>query len=296
MKTALYSTLYPAIAAYLEPFFTSIEKQGDRDFDLWLGLDDMDETRLGTFLLQNAYFVQGKNDSPASLREKALLEICQTYDAVILVDSDDILLPERVQKARASLENCDAYGLALELIDEGGKALNLSFQSDGESDWARYLSRVNVFGFSNTAYRCKVLKDCFPIPKETVMVDWLVISQVVAQKASLYFDPQPHMLYRQYSDNTARVISPFMPKQIQRACDLVLAHYGYLFELFEVKPAKNVEFTRKALERQTVVRQFAQFIQNEANLRAYTEKINYLKAIYSWWEIVAHPDLEYLWQ
>ncbi len=296
MKTALYSTLYPAITPYLAPFFKSIENQSDSDFDLWLGLDSFNQKDLSPFLNQDAYFVQAENDTIASLREKALLEICQTYNAVILVDSDDILLPDRVRRAKNALNTYDAYACALKLMDERGKPLDLTFQAEMPSDWESYLSRVNVFGFSNAAYRCEILKDCFPIPRETVMVDWLVISQVLAQNASLHFDAEPQMLYRQYRNNTARVISPYNSEQIKRACTLVLGHYDYLFEILRKKPAENVLFRQKALERQKAVKQFAKFIQDEANLRAYTEKINYLKSIYGWWEIIAHPDLEYLWQ
>jgi hypothetical protein len=128
------------------------------------------------------------------------------------------------------------------------------------------------------------------------MVDWLVISQVLAQGKNLYFDAAPQMLYRQYGNNTARVISPYSSEQIKRACTLVLGHYDYLLDIFGKKPVKDKLFKNKALERQKEVKRFADFMQNEANLHAYTEKINYLKPIYSWWEIVAHPDLEYVWQ
>lgn len=296
MKTALYSTLYPAITPYLEPFFNSIDRQSDQDFDLCLGLDGFDEKLLEPFLNREAHCIPAKGDTIASMRERALLEICKSYDAVILVDSDDILLPNRVKRGREALKTYDAYACALELIDETATPLNLTFQANRVSSWESYLSRVNVFGFSNAAYRADVLAACFPIARETVMVDWLVASQVLAQNHSLYFDAEPHMLYRQYGANTARVISPFTAEQITRACLLVLGHYDYLLDLFKTRAPQNELFQEELIKRQRGVKRFFEFMQDEAKLRAYTEKINYLKATYSWWEMVAHPDLESLWQ
>ena len=160
MKTALYTTVHPASFPYLEPFFRSVLAQTDREFDFWLGVDALRPEALGSAsgLLENATFVEAEpGDTPASLRGRAWAQIVTLYDAVIFVDSDDVLYPERVAAAKKQLEVSDVGGCALELVAENGASLNKVLRAPPESDWAELLPFSNVFGLSNTAYRCEVL-------------------------------------------------------------------------------------------------------------------------------------------
>ena len=308
MKTALYSTFYPAMMPYLDAFWQSLKAQTDQAFDRYFGLDGVkqkDIERVAGNIA--ATWVEAENDSVASIRERILLDICNHYDAVILVDSDDVLLPHRVSSAKKNLETRDVYACALDLINEQGEALNATFTT-GQQNWASFLAKVNVFGFSNTAYRCNVLKCCFPIPRETVMVDWLVVSKALASGATLFFDETSHMLYRQYETNTARVLSPYTPAQIAKATSLVLQHYDYVLSnlpmsskkglqpLVDVQTDTQSRFRTNVCQRKKAVEQFAQATQSLTVLKTYTKALNKLKPVFMWWECVAHPDLETLWK
>jgi hypothetical protein len=290
MKTALYTTFYPAMLPYLEPFWQSVQNQTDAEFDLWFGLDGLSqkelEGRLGT--LKATWLVQA-GSSIATLRQLALEAICERYEAVILVDSDDILYPNRVRAAKAALQHHDGYACALDLIDETGKDLGLRFGLDEQKDWQDFLLSVNVFGFSNTAYRCSVIQKALPIAAEVVMVDWLVVTRVLLQGARLYFDPQAQMAYRQYPDNTARVLSPYTPAQLARATQLVLQHYDHVCQT--LTPAQAKPF----LKRQAEVRRFAEVTTTASLLQRYTEALNALKPSFYWWECVANEELKILW-
>ncbi len=312
MKTALYTTFYPAAKRYLQTWADSVAAQSDKNIDLWIAVDDIETN---DFILPDlkTHWLHGEpSDTPASLRGRAFEEIIQAYDAVIFVDSDDVLLPNRVAVAKDFLKSYDVYGCALNLIDTDGQDMGQVFTSS-RTDWADLLAKVNVFGLSNTAYRTETLAKCLPFPNDTVMVDWLLITRALEQKAHLYFDQTPHMLYRQYSSNTAKVLPPYTPSEILRATRLVLEHYEKTFHEGRDGSLANTEsvsglalanphaethppvFHERLKMRQLEVQQFSANIADSGVLARYTKALNALGPVFLWWECVANEKLASIW-
>ena len=288
MTTALYSALYSAALPYFEDFLASLDAQTDADFELWLSLDAVDEQqirrRLGDRPAQ-LLDVTGKN--VASARDISLQRVCEHSDIVILVDSDDLLLPERVASAKRALENAQIYGCALELMNAQAQALGLRFGLESPPpNWRDFLTKVNVFGLSNTAYRSETLASCLGLPADVRAVDWLLITRALWQGASLTFDSEPHMRYRQYPTNTAKVIAPYSPEDLHKATELVLNHYAYVLNDIN-SDAHRI--------RQTQAQTFAKTMQHPAKRQLYLEALNRHKKVFYWWECVAQPELEALW-
>ena len=134
---ALYTAVYPGAARFLASWYASVQAQADRDFDLWISLDGLTEAavvaRLGdrpaaTFVVAEAGF------TPAQVRQQALARIADRYDAVVLVDSDDLLHPDRVAAARAWLEGADVAACGLRLVDEAGQPLGVTLATPGEGE------------------------------------------------------------------------------------------------------------------------------------------------------------------
>lgn len=113
MKTALYTTFYPAAKPYLQTWADSVAIQSDQDFDLWIAVDNVSVKDVALPRANIHWLHATADDTPASLRHRAFEEIIQAYDVVIFVDSDDILLPERVVAAKEALKSYDVYGCAL---------------------------------------------------------------------------------------------------------------------------------------------------------------------------------------
>lgn len=297
MKTVVCSTLYPAMMPYLSDFLESLDAQSDPDFDLWLGLDDIEPQKIGPLVNRaDVQFLESQNESIATFRQRFLGMLCGEYEAVILVDSDDLLLPNRVSRAKLALQTFDVYGCALRLIDQAGIDLNLVFNYNGQGLWEKDLSRLNIFGFSNSAFRSHVLEQCFPIQPEVVLVDWLVISSAVATGATVTFDREPQMSYRQHLQNTAAVRAPFSTDQILSAVKLVVDHYRFLNEVMDRKNIRHEIFSNNIQNRQQDVMEFAAAMQNHDRLLRYTDRINQIQSVYCWWEMIAHPGLESLWR
>ena len=134
---ALYTAVYPGAARFLAAWYASVQAQADRDFDLWISLDGLTEAAVAAQLGHRpaATFVVAETGStPAQVRQQALTRIADHYDAVVLVDSDDLLHPDRVAAARAWLDGADVAACGLRLVDEAGQPLGVSLATPGEGE------------------------------------------------------------------------------------------------------------------------------------------------------------------
>lgn len=291
MNTVLYTTFYPAMLPYLEAFWQSVCAQDDTAFDICIGLDGVTQAQVEQPVgnIDAHWFTDDRLDG-IGIRNSALQALCETHDAIILVDSDDILYKDRVSSAKVGLAQSSLYGCALGLIDQAGHSLNLSFTTKVPYNWQAFLVSVNVFGFSNTAYRSELLAACLPTPNNVVMMDWLIATRALANGASVYFDSTPRMAYRQYNSNTARVLSPYTPAQIMRSAQLVSAHYQLVLNDLDI------EAMQPYVKRHKEIVSFINAMQEASRLERYTDRLNQLQAVFLWWACVAHPELESLWQ
>ena len=230
---ALYTAVYPGAAPFLDAWYASVQAQADRDFDLWISLDGLTEAAVMAQLGNRpaaTFVVAEPGSTPAQVRQQALTRIADHYDAVVLVDSDDLLHPDRVAAARAWLEGADVAACGLRLVDEAGQPLGLSLATPGEGEAESTLPRTNAFGLSNTAYRSDVLRACLPIPAAAALVDWYLITMAWLQGARLAFDPTPRMDYRQHGANMARIRSPFTAERVRADTALVREHFRLVLD------------------------------------------------------------------
>jgi len=296
-RLALFTTSYPEGERYLSDFFQSVFSQTDKKFDLWIGLDRIEEHIMSDYLSKNipvSFIKRKKNESTISLRQRAIKEMIEKYKGIIFVDSDDILAPSRVAAARSSLTKYDVYGCAMKIIDEKGTDLNITFQIPQKADFLSLLPRFNIFGFTNTSYSSDILSRCFPFPKDCVLLDWFVATRAWAQDARIYFDPVQRMSYRQHLSNTARVIPPFTQEQIIKSTNLVLKHYTRVLNNIPELPDSKRILIENA---QKYVESFNYSIKRSSvRFQEYIRKLIQLPPNHIWWSCVAHPDLEEVWK
>jgi hypothetical protein len=296
-EIALYTAVYPAAARFLATWYASVEAQTDRDFDLWISLDGLAQAAGETLLGHRpaATFVVAETGStPARVRQQALARIADHYEAVVLVDSDDVLHPDRVAAARAALEGVDVAACSLRLVDEDGQPLGVSLASPGDEGTDSALPRINAFGLSNTAYRSSVLRACLPIPAAAALVDWYLVTMAWLQGARLAFDPTPRMDYRQHGANTARVLAPFSVERVRADTALVSEHYRLVLDGLPANalPARTAQVREAAAD----VAEFAKCVVDDAAaLARYVSKLNAEPPPVLWWACVAHQPLRSMW-
>ena len=162
---------------------------------------------------------------PGSLRQRALAQIVERYDAVVLVDSDDVLHPTRVATARAMLAGGhDFAGCALRLVDErGGESGH-----DVRAAPGRRPRRPSSLAPTSSACRTPrsapdCCRRCLPIPAAAVLVDWYLATRAWLFGARLAFGDRVEMDYRQHGANMARVRGPFPAAQVAEDTERVAA-------------------------------------------------------------------------
>ena len=271
--------------------------QTDLDFRLWVGLDSVG-ARAATDAMggdPGAVWVSAAaGDTPAQIRQRALEQIVECCDGVVLVDSDDLLHTCRVASARAALQTCDLAGCTLRIVDERGAELGMTLGLPSGAKPEDVLPQTNVFGLSNSAFRSDLLRRCLPIPAAAALVDWFLVTRAWLLGARLAFSPGVGMDYRQHSRNMARVMPPFDARQVMQDTERVRGH----FRILRAAPPEGTLPDRLAKVRRVAadIEAFhSRVVLQPVTLARYVEAINALEMTPLWWSCVAHPALRPMW-
>lgn len=289
----LYATCYPGVEQYLPQWKNSVLAQTDKEFDLAIGLDVITSHQAQQMLgadIRARFLMAPTGSTPAGVRNHAFTQLAEDYKGVIMTDMDDLLLPERVCTAKAMLSTNDLGCCAMQVMDADCLIQDVVFDPGAGT---QNILVGNVFGLGNTAYRSRLLKECLPVPASCVLMDWLMATRALASGATIAIDRTPRMVYRQYPNNTARILPPFSIDQILNACKLVVGHYDLaLAEAPERFPQMLDDLERVSGK----ARRFFKVVQeNRSVLHDYVKALNELPAQHVWWDCVAHPALENIW-
>jgi len=296
-RLALCTTIYPGVEPYLRDWHAALLHQTDQDFQLWIALDGLsvDQVALAMGVLPDAVWIHAEaGDTPAMIRQRVLAPLTREYDGVVLVDSDDLMHPGRVAAARADLEKFELVACALRLVDQAGRDLGQTFSLPSQTAPDSILPRHNVFGLSNTAWRCAVLAKCLPIPAEVEIVDWFLATRAWLMGAELGFDPVIGMDYRQHTSNMVRTCGSIDSRQVIRDTERVRRH----FRLIRAAPPEGAIQSRLiqiSREADDIERFAALIIPSPELLDKYTCALNKLGLAPMWWSSVANPALKQLW-
>lgn len=297
-RLAVYTTIYPGVEEYLPEWYRSVQAQTDQNFQLWIGLDGIEagivETAIGA-QLKAVWVPSEPGNTPARIRQRSLEQIVEDFDAVVLVDSDDILHPSRVAGARTALQTSELAACALRLVGQHRQDLGTTLTIPEQAAPNDILPRNNVFGFSNSAYRSELLRRCLPIHEDIALVDWFLATKAWLMGAKLHFDPFARMEYRQHDANIAPIRFPFDANQVIRDTKKVLHHFHFLQTL----PMENVLPDRWAQvqEAATDVQLFSEHVVSQPkSLENYVRNLNVLDPRVVWWWDVAQPALQWMWK
>jgi hypothetical protein len=294
-RLAIHTSVYPAARPFLAAWYRSVAVQADDRYDLWISLDGI--TRGDAIRAMGAeptaeWLDVVPGTRPSAIRQQAIEQLAEHYAMVALVDCDDVLYPSRVGTAITALRDHDVAACAMTIVNVDAQEIGVTFGPPAGVDAVSLLSRYNVFGLSNSAYRTELLMRCLPLPVDCVAFDWLIAARARVLDGRLWFDRTPHMAYRQYGGNTAKVLPPFTADVVRGATARVLEHHRFMVSASWPLPAAIRRDTERELAR---VERFAAAIDSPARLDNYLAALNRLATWYVWWWSVAHPDLEELW-
>ncbi len=301
---ALFTTAYSAGLPYFAAFHASLAAQTDQEFDLHIALDNVTEAQLRE-LATAPWHAAGHNvvtspkrvgANPIELRQELLTLLCGSYDAVVLADSDDELLPTRVASARAALAVAPFSACAMKLIDEDGKELAGQFSAGAVDDWWELVAHMNVFGFGNAAYRSELLEACLPVAPRTRLMDWQVVTHALATGALPNFEQEPQINYRLHPGSMAPVVGPFDEEQLRRGAKLVREHRQLLLQANRAGPLLPGELEELIRLAQGDLERFTtEVLGNPKVLNSYVTALNTGTQVYKWWEWVDDRRLRELW-
>lgn len=290
---AVFTVVYPAALPYLGAMVDSVRAQRDVPTTFVAALDEVTERDVAPFLRELTTPVEliTVDGTPAEVRNRALSEVCGRYAAVIFQDADDIARAGRFGHHLRVLETVDVSGHALRLVDEHGVPVGHTLTRPAE-DLDDLLPRMNVFGFTNTAYRSSALADALPVPPDAVAVDWYVATRVRQLGSAMAFDPRSLADYRQHGGTTTRVHPPFSERHVAHAAEVAEAHLASL-EFGGADPLSS-----NLRRRQQDLATFRSWtVERPEHVRRYVEALNVgTRRTYAWWEIVAQRELEHLWK
>jgi len=291
---ALYTTYYPEVVDYLPQWVESFHAQTDKNIDICIGVDGKDSSYIGEMLgrqVSPQFILAMPGETPTSLRSRALEILSSEFDAVILSDMDDILLPTRIVTAKEQLSKCDLSCCAMQIMNIDKLINNKIFDPNVLGNQP---IRRNVFGLTNTAWQSSLLKRCLPVPSDYVLMDWLIAIRARAENAIIGYDSEPRMIYRQHPKNTARIIPPFSAEQVLQGCRLVLSHYDFILKescLRYPHLTNEIKFTIQ------LTKDFQSALKGSTRvLKEYIDALNRIPHNYVWWDFIANPKLEIIWK
>lgn len=216
-KIAVVTVIYKKGLPFFKDYFTSLDKQKMKEFDLLLFNSDIGEKSLrsieiylDTKLSLKYKIIHLRKHSISLLWTKIIRFLLNSdYSKFVFADFDDYFSPERVSVLNYWLEKEPLVFHDLNLFfDKGGKIVRNYFTRLVPSviDW-KFILDKNCVGFTNSAIRRQVL---FPlkIPKKIKVVDWYFFANIMLRrKIKGRFVPWGLTFYRQYFGNSASLIN-----------------------------------------------------------------------------------------
>ena len=159
-----FSVIYPAMEGYLEDFLSSLGRQSNKDFDVFIVNDrfsnfDRYKSRYRLKIIEQCF-----DGSPAKVREAGINYLLQNgkYDAIVFGDSDDYFADNRIEKVYELLKDTDIVVNDLNIIDDSNNIMAINYISkrliNGEMISSDFILDKNIFGLTNTAIRMDVIK------------------------------------------------------------------------------------------------------------------------------------------
>ncbi|MGO9007248.1 MAG: glycosyltransferase family A protein [Beijerinckiaceae bacterium] len=237
MRTCVFTVMHAGNERYFGEFLTSLAKQSDLDFELLVINDapSWQDRCCGAERMPELPFRWRWIDVAGSIveiRKLGLSILCREKlaNAVIFIDSDDCMAPNRVEVSKAKLKSKEVLFSELILFGENRDpcAMLKHHFEDGRELGIEDLTRSNCLGLSNTACLVEDITPRFRnIPDHTIAFDWAFYIGLLHDGCSARFTSSTYTLYRQYAGNTAS-LSDIDDARILRSVLVKAQHYHYV--------------------------------------------------------------------
>lgn len=237
MKTAVFSVVYPGVEPYISEFLSSLSKQTDQDFILFLVNDGLSDIEIFMKEVDFNFRVIKKVGLPAELRKIGIQwAVSEGVETIIFADSDDYFANNRIELSKKMLADCDIIFNELLMVGEGiPKPIPMleKFFEDKMKISKKHIVTGNCMGMSNTAINTKIIPRYFEsISNNIIAFDWALFAMCLHSDARTVFTKETKTYYRQHANNIAS-INIFSEEQILRSVKIKRDHYQLLSNFYE---------------------------------------------------------------
>ncbi|GEM_PF-1547595 len=273
-KIAVTTFVYPNSLAFFQDFLESCTHQTFQEFDLIVFNDGA--TSLETFDFSHlSYTVINVSGNICNIRLDGLNELKKMgYTKTILLDSDDTMSNDRVEKAVHALDSCD-----IALSDLNTMSINGIIEE--KEIWTNRLNQLeelnhnsittyNFLGLGNTSINLSKVSFSLPSDLKLIAFDWYLYYRIIRdQSLTVGLLNGGTVNYRQHNENIAGINTTITLQSIEKAINVKILHYTQL----------NVDYPKEFDE---LINQYTLFLNllKAGELKIGTRKIN----APFWWE------------
>ena len=231
-KNAVATVVYKGVQPYFVPFLKSLEKQSDKNFQLVIfnnGLNDLESFLVNTPLKCK---VINMFEKPTVTRYKLIQFLKDNnFKKVIFSDSDDELHKERVKLSLKELDTSDIIVNNFDTIDEKGNLIVSNYLSKRLKNKfvikEDFIRDFNIMGLSNTAANISVFTDSYlPLNSSLKAYDWYLWTKVLQKKKNIVFLSNIKTFYRLHDNNFSSLRNTLSEKEIINGINVKIQHYN----------------------------------------------------------------------
>lgn len=229
MKIVVLMSTYNGEKYVREQIESILIQRGDFQLDLWVrddGSTDGTKAILQEYALEKKLkWYSSKNMGPAN-SFLDLIKHCDGYDFYAFADQDDYWCQDKLITGISTLQlskNAAMYCSNALLVDDNLEFLGRTvYKEDPRFDFYTLSCAGGILGCTMIFNeRLATLIRSSNMPQKIIMHDFYVAQVCAAVAGSLFYDPTPHIMYRQHGNNVVGVSYGFWSKLKQRMNDIL---------------------------------------------------------------------------
>ena len=289
--TLLLAVVFEEVKPFLDEYFTSIDSQTEKNFDLLI-LKDKYKDKIPGGKTKNIVIDIENNDSPAQIRQYGIqYAIKNNYKNIIFTDTDDNYSQNYVESLMLGLENNDFVYSNIVPVDNNGITINNYFSLPHETKRYEQIINYNFIGLGCSAVRSEIIRE-INIPSDIIAVDWYLYTILLLNGFAGKLVENASVYYRQHYNNTVGGLKQLDRVRLLKGIDIKEKHYLYIYNYCLENNYKSVAKEYEIKYQEMLALKL--FLQENINLEKYINTINInLNTVYKgWWsEIISIEEL-----
>jgi hypothetical protein len=289
--TLLLAVVFEEVKPFLDEYFTSIDSQTEKNFDLLI-LKDKYKDKIPGGKTKNIVIDIENNDSPAQIRQYGIqYAIKNNYKNIIFTDTDDNYSQNYVESLMLGLENNDFVYSNIVPVDNNDITINNYFSLPHETKRYEQIINYNFIGLGCSAVRSEIIRE-INIPSDIIAVDWYLYTILLLNGFAGKLVENASVYYRQHYNNTVGGLKQLDRVRLLKGIDIKEKHYLYIYNYCLENNYKSVAKEYEIKYQEMLALKL--FLQENINLEKYINTINInLNTVYKgWWsEIISIEEL-----